>query len=136
MHLYKMKPGGNVMKKLITTLLIGLPLLAASSMAQAHGSYNGGIRGSIGISIPLDNGGYLELGAGPSYYPQSYYYPAPYVRSRPGHYVRSGYARGYGYSKYRNGYGHNDGRRHGDKHHRGKARRHHSKNDHDNRWHY
>jgi hypothetical protein len=121
MHLYKMKPGGNVMKKLITTLLIGLPLFTASSMAQAHGSYNGGIRGSIGISIPLNNGGYLELGAGPSYYPQSYYYPAPYVRS--------GYARGYGY-------GHNDGRRHGDKHHRGKARRHHSKNGHDNRRHY
>ena len=67
------------MKKLITTLLIGIPLLAASSMVQAHGNYNGGIRGSIGISIPLDNGGYLELGAGPSYYPQSYYYPAPYV---------------------------------------------------------
>jgi hypothetical protein len=127
MHLYKMKPGGNVMNKLITTLLIGLPLLALSSMAQAHGSYNGGIRGSIGISIPLDNGGYLELGAGPSYYPQSYYYPAPYVRT--------GYARGYGYSKYRNDYGHKDGRRHGVKHHRGKADRHHGKNGRDHRRH-
>ena len=123
------------MNKLITTLLIGLPLLALSSMVQAHGSYNGGIRGSIGISIPLDNGGYLELGAGPSYYPQSYYYPAPYVRSRPGRYVRTGYARGYGHGRYRNGYGYNDGRRHGDKHHRGKAHSHHGKNGRNNRRH-
>ena len=123
------------MNKLITTLLIGLPLLALSSMAHAHGSYNGGIRGSIGISIPLDNGGYLELGAGPSYYPQSYYYPAPYVRSRPAPYVRTGYAREYGYSGYRNGYGHNDGRRYGGKHHRGKGHSHHGKNGRKNRRH-
>ena len=113
------------MKRLITTLLIGLPLIAASSMVQAHGGYNGEIRGSIGISIPLDNGGYLELGAGPAYYPQPYYYPAPYVRS--------GYARGYGHGHYRNGYGHYDGRRYGVKHHRGKGHRHHGKNGRDHR---
>jgi len=112
------------MNKLITTLLIGLPLLALSSIAQAHGSYNGVIRGSVGISIPLDNGGYLQLGAGPAYYPQPYYYPAPYVRT--------GYARGYGY---RNGYGYNDGRRHGVKHHRGKGHRHHGKHGRDHRRH-
>lgn len=110
------------MNKLVTTLLIGLPLLALGSMAQAHGGYHGEIRGSIGVSISLDNGGYLAVGAG---YPQPYYYPAPYVRT--------GYAHGYGNRMYRNGYGHNGWRGCGVKHHRGKGHHHHGKNGHHHR---
>jgi len=110
--------GGNVMNKLIATIIVGLPLLAATSLADANGWGNGGVRASISIGVPIGNYGYAAVSTGPVYYPapvyyptQAYYpapvyYPAPYYYApRPVY-----YGRGYGPE-----YGSN--RKHGKKNH-------------------
>ena len=89
------------MKKFAITLIVGITLLAAASVAQAHSGCYGGYRGALSLAVPVGHHGYAVLGTAPYYYPGRYYYPAPYVRR--------GYVRGY-----RNGYPH--GNKHGKKH--------------------
>ena len=117
MSLYSTQSGGNVMKKLITTILIGLPLLAATSLVQAHSPGHGGIRGSVSIAVPIGYGGYLAYGTAPYYYPQSYYYPAPYGYRDYSYGYRSHSRHGYGHgNRYESRYGYRHSNRHGRSH--------------------
>ena len=106
------------MNKLITTVLIGLPLLAATSLAQAAGWGHGGVQASVSIGVPIGNYGYAVVGTGPvyypapvyypppAYYPARVYYPAPYYYPPPQAWYGPGYSPGYG-----------PGWKHGKKHH-------------------
>ena len=102
------------MNKLITTVLVGLPLLAATSLAEAHGWGHGGVQASVSIGVPIGNYGYAVVGTGPAYYPAPVYYPAPaYYPARvyyPAPYYYPPRATYYG-----GGYG--PGWKHGKKHH-------------------
>jgi len=109
------------MKKLITTIVVGLPLLAAASLADANGWGHGGVQASVSIGIPIGNYGYAAIGTGPTYYPapvyypsQAYYpapvyYPAPYYYAPRPVYYNPGYGPGYGR-------GYDQGRRYGSNH--------------------
>ena len=93
------------MKKFAITAMIGMALLATSSMALAHPPYNGGVRAAVSVTFPVGRHGYATFATAPYVYPAPYYYPASYVRYD--------YVRGYG-----NGYRHGNKRqsKHG-KHH-------------------
>jgi len=103
-------------KKLITTLLVGVPLLIASSLAQAHSS---GYRGN--------HGGYYS---GPRYATPHYYHDRYYRHHKKHHrkhykkhrkHNRRRHREHYYYDDYYGNYdGHNDRKRRGrDRRHRG-----------------
>jgi hypothetical protein len=107
------------MNKLIAAVLVGLPLLAATSLAQADGRPNGwghsGVQASVTIGVPIGNHGYAVVGTGPAYYPGPVYYPAPAYYPAPVYYSTPYY-----YAPPPAYYGpvHGPGWKHGKKHHR------------------
>jgi hypothetical protein len=83
------------MKKFAITLIAGLTLLAAASVAQAHQRYYGGVRAAVSIAVPVGHHGFAVLGTAPYYYPVRYHYRAPYV----GRAYARGYVSGYRHAR-------------------------------------
>lgn len=75
------------MNKLITAIFVGLPLLAATSLAGASGWGHGGVQASVNIGFPIGNHGYAAIGTGPIYYPAPVYYPTRAYYPAPVYYA-------------------------------------------------
>ena len=109
------------MKKQTLILLVGLLLLAAGTVAQAHSS-GPIVRGSVSIGVPIGHHGYAVFGAGLPLYP--YGHSGCRHMHRHSHYDPRRYDYRYGYrydhrGKSRHHRGHHDhGRRgrHGHRH--------------------
>jgi len=87
MSLHLAQNGGNLMNKLLKTLIIGLPLLAFASVAQAGHEPRVAVQGSITVGVPIGPNGYAVVGVAPAYYPQPVYYPVPRYYAAPRYYT-------------------------------------------------